>query len=292
MHWVTGPHQPVTIFTVSYDDGLRLVRERAKKARLFLRSNIFVGDTSNVIGEITGRDHPDEIIVVGAHYDTVHDLPGAFDNATGTATTMELARVYAERGSKRTVRFVAFAGEEGGLLGSRHYVRELEKKDKQERAAQGSDSPFDERWDKTELEQHLLCMNSDVIGTTIGNNVCRVAANDQVLSALNVLYKELGVPGKAIDKLIGNDHLPFARAGIPGITVNRDGGACSYLHNPEDSIEHIDARTLEQVGNFMDVFLTRTAAQARVWPFERQVPKKMREEIDEMIQKFVPLLED
>jgi aminopeptidase YwaD len=292
MHWVTGPHQPVTIFTVSYDDGLRLVRERATKARLFLRSEVFKGTTSNVIGEVRGSDYPEEIIVIGAHYDTVHDLPGAFDNATSTATIMELARVYAKRGSKRTLRFVAFTGEEGGLLGSRHYIRRLEMKDKKERAAQAAAGQFDERWDKTELDRHLFCVNADVIGTTIGNNVCRVAAPDQVLAILNALYKELGVPGEAIDKIIGNDHLPFAGAGIPAITVNRDGGAVSYLHNPEDCIEHVDARTLEQVGNFMDVFLTRTAAQALVWPFERQVPEKTRQEIDKMIKSFVPLVED
>jgi hypothetical protein len=288
MHWKTGPHQLVPTFMVSYDEGLRLIRDGAREARLFLRSEMFKGLTSNVIGELKGTDYPEEIIVIGAHYDTVHDLPGAFDNATSTASIMELARVYAQRGSKRTLRFVAFTGEEGGLLGSRHYVRALEKKDKQERAAEG----FDADWDKTELERHLFCLNADVIGTVIGDNVCRVAAPDQVLAILNALYKELGVPGKAINTIIGNDHLPFAAAGIPAITVNRDGGACTYLHLPQDAIEHVDAPTLERVGRFIDVFLTRTAAQAHVWPFERKVPEKIKTEIDELTKRFVPLIED
>ena len=72
-----------------------------------------------MIAEVTGTLQPEEIIVVGAHYDTTPDLPGASDNAGGVGVVMELARLYAERGSKRTLRFVAWGAEEGGLIGSR-----------------------------------------------------------------------------------------------------------------------------------------------------------------------------
>ena len=87
--------------------------------------------TTNVIGVVPGHDptRASEAMVVGAHYDhvgrsggAVH--PGADDNASGTAVVLELARAFATAGgASRTLVFVLFSGEEIGLLGSRHYVR-------------------------------------------------------------------------------------------------------------------------------------------------------------------------
>ncbi|MHC4415081.1 MAG: M28 family peptidase [Planctomycetota bacterium] len=66
----------------------------------------------NVGAEIPGRaDHP-QIVVVGAHYDTVYDCPGANDNASGVAATLALARLFAGRQPARTLRFVFFVNEE------------------------------------------------------------------------------------------------------------------------------------------------------------------------------------
>jgi len=95
-------------------------------------------DASNVIGILPGNDPvlKDEAIVIGAHYDhlghggtdslavnstDIHH--GADDNASGTAAVIELARHFAaQRGNKRTIIFIAFSGEEEGLLGSQYYV--------------------------------------------------------------------------------------------------------------------------------------------------------------------------
>lgn len=65
----------------------------------------------NVAAERAGRDGSD-IIVVGAHYDTVSDCPGANDNGTGVAALLELALRFADRPCARTIRFVAFVNEE------------------------------------------------------------------------------------------------------------------------------------------------------------------------------------
>lgn len=66
----------------------------------------------NLEAEHLGSKHPNEIIIIGAHYDTVSSAPGADDNATGTAAVIELARQFAQRETNRTVRFVAFTNEE------------------------------------------------------------------------------------------------------------------------------------------------------------------------------------
>ena len=68
----------------------------------------------NIVVEIKGTEKPDEIIVVGAHYDSVPiaGCKGANDNASGTAATLALAKYFADKPQKRTLRFVAFANEE------------------------------------------------------------------------------------------------------------------------------------------------------------------------------------
>ncbi len=78
--------------------------------------------TTNVIAELRGTERPEEVVLVGAHYDAFH--AGADDNSSGVAAMLELARVVAGRRFARTVRFVGFDLEELGLVGSTRYVRE------------------------------------------------------------------------------------------------------------------------------------------------------------------------
>lgn len=91
----------------------------------------FAGLTmQNIIAEIRGSTHPGEIIVIGAHYDSIG--PGANDNASGISGLIEIARWFAKLGwknrPKRTIRFVAFANEEDSgqaweNMGSYHYAK-------------------------------------------------------------------------------------------------------------------------------------------------------------------------
>jgi len=67
---------------------------------------------SNIVAELPGGRRKDEILVVGAHYDSVLGCPGANDNATGVAGVLALARTYADRRVDRTLRFVFFVNEE------------------------------------------------------------------------------------------------------------------------------------------------------------------------------------
>jgi Zn-dependent M28 family amino/carboxypeptidase len=90
----------------------------------------------NLEVEITGSLQPEEIVVVGAHYDTVSDCPGANDNGSGLAALLELARLLTDARPVRTIRLVAFANEEPPFflskdMGSRHYAarsRRLQEK--------------------------------------------------------------------------------------------------------------------------------------------------------------------
>lgn len=82
----------------------------------------------NLEAEIRGRQRPDDIIVIGAHYDSVQGSPGANDNATGVAAMLALARAFKNRSPSCTLRFVAFTNEEppffqSSQMGSRIYAR-------------------------------------------------------------------------------------------------------------------------------------------------------------------------
>jgi Zn-dependent M28 family amino/carboxypeptidase len=82
---------------------------------------------SNLEATLSGTDNAHEVIVVGAHYDTVAGCPGANDNGTGVAATIELAQRFSNRPQRRTIRFVAFVNEEPpffktGQMGSLVYA--------------------------------------------------------------------------------------------------------------------------------------------------------------------------
>jgi carboxypeptidase Q len=79
----------------------------------------------NMIGEISGSDKKDEVIMLGGHLDSWHSATGATDNAVGCATMMEAARILKAIGvqPRRTIRVACWAGEEQGLLGSQAYVK-------------------------------------------------------------------------------------------------------------------------------------------------------------------------
>ena len=79
---------------------------------------------TNVVADIRGARWPDQYVIVGAHIDSTPLGTGAVDNATGVAAVMEAARILARSGVRpeRTIRFILFAGEESGLVGSRGYV--------------------------------------------------------------------------------------------------------------------------------------------------------------------------
>lgn len=79
----------------------------------------------NVIGEIKGCEHPEEKVIIGGHYDTEYDVPGVWDNGTGLAGVLEIARAIKASGiqPKRTMVFIAFSCEECGMWGSVNYTR-------------------------------------------------------------------------------------------------------------------------------------------------------------------------
>lgn len=156
-HSYSGPWQPLTADEVAVREVLRGHLERlagdigerhtGQPARLaaaarYIEAELrqtglaperqdFVADgthCANLSIQIAGGRWPDRIVVVGAHYDTIPDSPGADDNTTGTAAVLALAKAFAASRPERTLRFVAFANEEPphfqtATMGSLVYAR-------------------------------------------------------------------------------------------------------------------------------------------------------------------------
>lgn len=90
-------------------------------------------DATNLIVERKGNRKPEEIVVLGAHYDTVYTTPGADDNASAVAVLLEVSRLLADHEGRRTARYVAFACEEPPYfnldsMGSQYHARRSRKR--------------------------------------------------------------------------------------------------------------------------------------------------------------------
>jgi len=120
---------------VAAPEGLRAseayLSEQMKSFGLDLLEETIEGEANerfvNLIGRESGGRAGKKILVIGAHYDTISESPGADDNASGLAVLLELARILAPLRGKLTPQFVAFSLEEEGFLGSDHYARQVRR---------------------------------------------------------------------------------------------------------------------------------------------------------------------
>jgi Zn-dependent M28 family amino/carboxypeptidase len=125
-----GTPVTVPVVGVSYADGAALAAGPAT-VRVFTSTEVDLDrKTTNVIADLPRRTkNPDQVVVVGAHLDSVPAGPGINDNGTGTAGVLEIAKQLARTGltkkAQRPVRFAFWGAEEKGLLGAAHYVESL-----------------------------------------------------------------------------------------------------------------------------------------------------------------------
>jgi hypothetical protein len=158
----------------------------------------------STIAEIPGSDLADEVVIMGAHFDTTPGATGATDNATGAAAMMEALRVIKTLGLKprRTIRVALWGGEEQGLLGSRAYVAE-------HYGTESSPKP-----DHAKLSAYYNLDNGTgkIRGIWGQGNLGAMALFKQWSDAV----KDLGVDIIAPRTVTATDHSSFDAAGLPG----------------------------------------------------------------------------
>jgi Iap family predicted aminopeptidase len=119
---------PIPVMSISREDGEYINRindaHGSVTVRFTVESETSEGISHNVVADIPGRERQDEQVIIGAHYDGFDIAQSAIDNASGTATVMEAARALSQNRleCERTLRFVLFAAEELGMVGSQGYL--------------------------------------------------------------------------------------------------------------------------------------------------------------------------
>ena len=201
-----------------------LAREKSLKLRLKLSCQILPDvESANVIGEITGSEKPDEIIVIGGHLDSWDKGQGAHDDGAGCVHSLEALRLIKKLGvqPKRTIRAVMFMNEENGLRGGISYA--------------AKDRPG---------ERHIAAIESDAGGFTprgfgIGDSAVfkKFSPWAPVLSIIGADRIIYGGGGADISELV--------RHGVPGIGMNVDSHRYfDYHHSENDTIDKVNEREL------------------------------------------------
>lgn len=166
----------------------------------------------NVIAEIPGTDKADELVMLGAHFDSWHSGTGATDNAAGSAVIMEAMRILKVTGVRlrRTVRAGLWTGEEQGFLGSRAYVGEHF----------GSRQTLELKPGHQKLSGYFNVDNGT--GAIRGVHLQGNEAVAPVFKAWMEPFQNLGMTTLAIRNTGGSDHLAFDEVGLPGFQFIQD----------------------------------------------------------------------
>jgi hypothetical protein len=250
---------PVLSMTAEDQGQLERFIERGMTPRVrFNVQNTFTNgpvETANVVGEIRGREHPEEILVVGGHLDSWDLAEGTTDNGSGTATTLGAAEAIMHSGQRprRTIRFVLFTGEEQGLDGSFAYVKQH----------------------KAELANHLGDLVLDygqgpVKGFQLGGRDDLVPSFEAFVHTLSNFHSV-----QVDDKVeSGTDTLPFSMAGLPGINMLQETTDYMYTHHSAaDALEAQKADVLTHNATLMALaafwIADRPERFASPWPAER-----------------------
>ena len=193
----------------------------------------------NIIGYLDGKNN-DSIVVISAHYDHLGKVgttifPGASDNASGTAMLMSLIKYYSENKPEYKTVFMAFAGEEAGILGADYYVNH----------------PF------FDLKQIKFLVNLDIMGAgdqgiqVVNGKNFQKKYNDLVkINSNNNYLKEVKIRGESCN----SDHCPFYMKGVPSFFIYTLGGK-GYYHDPNDKVENLNLDYSPKVFNLLKDFI-------------------------------------
>ena len=223
------PKIPAAAISTNGAELLSKMLKENPQTKFFLKQQCQLLDSVlsyNVIGEITGTEHPEEIIVVGGHLDSWETGKGAHDDGAGIVQSIEVIRLFKTTGvkPKRTIRAVAFMNEENGLKGGRKYAAEaFEKK-----------------------ENHIAAMESDAGGFTpqgFGLNM-KADKKEKIFGWKNLLlpYGLWSWEGDGD----GADISPLTDKGVPGFGLVVDSQRYFDIHHAAtDNMSWVSRRELE-----------------------------------------------
>lgn len=211
---------------------------------------------SNVEAELTGKRWPREIIVIGAHYDTISTTPGADDNASGVASMLTLAELFAGNPQGRTIRFVAFTNEEPPWfqspdMGSLRYAKDLRAKGEKvvamlslESIGYFSDQPGSQHYPPP-LDQLYPATGNFVAVVGSPQNTRLVDFVHAAMRYTGAIPVEKGAFPPQTPGVGWSDHWSFWESGFPAIMLT---GTAPFrnpnYHQPTDTAATLDCERL------------------------------------------------
>lgn len=269
-----GKPNPIFGIGTSWEHGQALKRMLKRHGgeitvKLSVGGEFFENTSYNVVGEIPGHTHPEELIVVGAHYDG-HDISqAALDDGAGTIVALETARALAAlpmEAIDRTIRFVLFCGEEVGLFGSWGYAAAHE--------------------DDASTTRFMLNLDGAGRGKG-GTESVTLSGRPELVPWLESFRDEAHYEFKIVDLLNSHsDHYPFAIRGIPSATLMSEDDSSTMVgrgwgHTEADTLDKASLRGLQMSAVLTARLLLRMAADDD-FPAEKTTADQMKQQLEEM----------
>ena len=185
-------------------------------------------ESANVIADIKGSEHPEQVVIVSGHLDSWDLGTGAIDDGAGVAVSMETANLIQKLRlkPKRTIRVIAWMNEENGEAGSKQYAKDHEK----------------------EWANHFAAMETDNgAGHPLGINIKGKPEVKQILAPVAAILQESGAGNLRLVEHCGADIEPLEKAGVPSFSPIQDSRFYfNYHHTAADTLDKIVPKELSE----------------------------------------------
>jgi len=206
-----------------------LVKQGPVKMKLLLTPQTLPDvESANVIGDIKGSEHPEQVVIVSGHLDSWDLGTGAIDDGAGVAVSMEAANLIQKLHlkPKRTIRVIAWMNEENGTRGSKQYAKDHEK----------------------DWPNHFGVMETDGgADHPVGLHIKAKPEVKTMLKPVAAILQESGAGALELSEHAGADIEPMEKAGVPAFAPIQDGRFYfNYHHTPADTLDKIDPKKLAE----------------------------------------------
>jgi hypothetical protein len=212
----------------------------------------------NLIAEIPGTDLADEVVMIGAHFDSHHAGTGATDNACGSAAMMEVMRILKAAGARprRTIRLALWGGEEEGLLGSRAYVKQL--------FADPATMQLKPAHEKLSAYFNIDNGTGRIRGIWLQGNLAVKRIFEQWIEPLG----DLGVSVLGPRSVTSTDHLAFDAVGLPAFQFIQERLEYNSRthHSNMDVVDRVQREDMIQMATVAAVFAYNAAMRPEKLP--------------------------
>jgi carboxypeptidase Q len=228
-----------------------LVRQGPVQMKLVLTPQTLPDvESANVIGDIKGSEHPEQVVIVSGHLDSWDLGTGAIDDGAGVAVSMEAANLIQKLHlkPKRTIRMIAWMNEENGSAGSKQYAKD-----------------YDKDW-----ANHFATMETDNgAGHPIGLNIKAKAEVKAMLKPIAAILQESGAGMLSLAEHAGADIEPMEKAGVPAFAPIQDSRFYfNYHHTPADTLDKIVPKELAENSAVVAVWAYAIANSEQALPRE------------------------